>query len=373
MSSWIEQAERALGGGSDDDVELVKGQPPPVLAAVGRRAVLSPFIAGFMWAAVILRAQMAPSPMDGMGVLLRLLALAVTLRTLILGVELLGRLRETARASSYGLALCEEGLILRTPRGDFPVQRADIIAIREHGDWADHSGRRWVDVYVVTQPDSGRAYLAIPPFFDRTPGILAERLMRWRGAVEAPAEGTVREPADLASKVFDAAAAGERPEGSIVIEHGKAWLRRGPYATILMGMVVLETFLRLPEATRDRVGVIAPAMLVFALGIVPIAWFLMTRYDIAPRKGIALVLTPAEMLMRTRAGVHRVRWSHVERMEITSRRIWSLLRGQHEARALVIHRKNDDSITYVEAFLGAPAEVVQALCDGYRKGILPYE
>jgi hypothetical protein len=182
----------------------------------------------------------------------------------------------------------------------------------------------------------------------------------------------VREPAELASKVFDAAAAGEQPTGGIVIKHGKAWLQRGPYATILMGVIVLDAFLRMPDGAREHIGWVAISMILFALGVVPLVWFLATRHDIAPRKGIALVLTPAEMLMRTRAGVHRVRWSQVDKLEITSRRMWSILRGQHEARALVIYRKNDDSITYIEAFLGAPAEVVQALCDGYRRQLLPF-
>jgi hypothetical protein len=98
---------------------------------------------------------------------------------------------------------------------------------------------------------------------------------------------------------------------------------------------------------------------------------LLTRVDLAPRKGIALVLTPAEMLMRTRAGVHRVGWDEVARLEITSRTAWSVLEGPKPQRALVVHRKESDTITYVEEFLGAPAEVVVALCDGYRKGVLP--
>jgi hypothetical protein len=55
-----------------------------------------------------------------------------------------------------------------------------------------------------------------------------------------------------------------------------------------------------------------------------------------------------------------------------------VLLGSHPQRALMIRRKpsktgteEDNTITYVEEFLGAPAEVVMSLCDGYRKGVLP--
>ncbi|MGD8860173.1 MAG: hypothetical protein PVI30_09170 [Myxococcales bacterium] len=377
--SWIDRCERALGGEAVDGVDRSDPRPPPVLDPAGRRALLAPFLAAFMWAAVVFREQLTTEPLDPMALLLRLLAVALTARTLVLGAMLLKRLRASLQRESHGLALCDEGLMLRTPRGDFPVPREDVVSIQEQGQWQNQSGRRWGDVYLVTRPDSGRLYLAIPPFFESSPGVLAEHLMRWRGAVQRPGdedqddaqEPAEREPAELASKVYDAAAAGERPPGTAVIPHGRGWLERGPYATMLLGAVVLDGYLRMPEAARAKAGVLALTVAIATLIIIPGFWYLATRIDIAPRKGLSLVLTPAEMLMRTRAGIHRVRWSQIERLEISSRAIWSILKGQHEARALVVHRKHDDTISYVEAFLGAPAEVILGLCDAYRKGILP--
>ena len=136
---------------------------------------------------------------------------------------------------------------------------------------------------------------------------------------------------------------------------------------------------------------IAPSIIVFALLGVPLLWFIATRVDIAPRKGLSVVLTPAEVLMRTRAGVHVVRYGELRKVEIDAKRGWSILRGQHESRALIFHRKcgacrgtglqeqaqckvcggngrDMDYINYVEAFLGAPAEVVYALIAAYRSG-----
>jgi len=166
-------------------------------------------------------------------------------------------------------------------------------------------------------------------------------------------------------------AAGERPPGVAVIEHGRGWLRRGPYATMLLGVAALEGWLRSTEATRAQLGATAPLVVVLCLLIVPVLWVVLTRRDMAPRKGIALLLTPAELMLRTRSGVHRVGWPQVARVEIASRTAWSILFGAHESRSLIVHRKGDDPISYAEPFLGAPAEVVQSLCESYRKGTSP--
>jgi hypothetical protein len=384
--SFVERAEEALRTGqASGEVRVIRAGPPPVLDAVGRRALTAPLLAGFMWAAVVFRATLDQAPsvgLDPLGLIFRLLALALTARTVILCVQLWPRVRAWLDKSRYALVLTDDGLLLRTPVADFPVAKEDIIDIQEHGAWGDHSGRRWAFVYVITRPDSGRAYLALPPLFEATPGVLAERLMRWRGARPAPREDRedALESDTLPSKLFDRAAAGESLPGSVVIRHGSAYLRRGPYATVLLGLAVLTDWATLPPEARVGGTMLAPGVMGFSLLLVPAIWFLMMKRDLEPRKGLALVLTPSEMLMRTRAGVHRVAWKEVLKLEITSRTGWSVLLGSHPQRTLLIRRKpsktaagaeEDNTISYVEEFLGAPAEVVVSLCDGYRKGILP--
>jgi hypothetical protein len=369
-SDWIARCEAAVRGEPAQDVDRVPPARPPLLDARGRRALLAPLTAGFLWAAVVFREGMA-HPLDPLALLLRLLALAATLRALVALALLGARLRELLRRDRYRLALGDEGLLLRTPRTDFAVPKSEIVDVIEHGAWQERGAQRWADVYVVTRPESGRVYLALPPFFAHTPGVLAERLMRWRGVVQAPAEREPRAPAELASKLFDAVAAGERPPGVAVIEHGRGWLRRGPYATVLLGVAALEGWLRSPADVRMQFGATAPLVIGLCLLVVPVLWIVLTRRDMAPRRGIALVLTPAELLLRTRSGVHRVRWSDVARVEIASRTAWSILFGAHESRSLIVLRKGDDPISYAEPFLGAPAEVVLALCEAYRKGVLP--
>ena len=360
-----------MAGTAQEGVDLLPHQRPPVLDTLGRRALLTPWVAAFFWAAAHFREQMS-NPLDPVALLLRLLALSSSLRVLLALSLLLRRARELARLSRYQLALSDEGLLLRTPRADFALAKEDVVDIRERGACQNKGDRRRDDVYAIARPASGRLYLAIPPLFAHSIGALAERLMRWRGAPpESAGDLPVRKPSELPSKLFDAVAAGERPPGVAVIEHGRGWMARGPYATVLLGVALLEGFFRADEAVRERFGFAAPLVVGLCLVIVPLFWIAQTRRNIAPRKGIALILTPAELLLRTRAGVMRIPFSEISRFEITSRTVWSILEGAHESRTLVIHRKQAEQVNYAEAFLGEPAEVVLALCEGYRKGALP--
>ena len=384
--SWIERAEAALRGqdsapaeqvlagaqpdASEGGVELVPGRSPTIFDAFGRRALLAPFLAAFFWAAAIFR-ERTGHPLEPIALALRLLGYALSVRCLLLGIELARRMRVALQRDRYRLVLTSDGLLLRTPLADYALPKDDIIDIREPGDWQERGASRWADVYVITRPSSGRTHVALPPVFERTPGTLAERLMRWRGVVEAPADQPERVPADLPSKLFDAAAAGQVPAGVTVIAQGRGWIERAPFATLLLGVALLEGFLRLPSAAREHIGIAAPGVIALCLMIVPVLWLLATRRDVASRKGIALLLAPAELLLRTRSGTHRVAWSNVAKLQISARNVWTILKGTHASRVLVILRKDDDPIQYNEAYLGAPAEVVAALCEGYRKGVLP--
>lgn len=370
MSHWIQDAEAALAGQKSPDVDTVPVVKPPLIDADATRALIAPFLAAFFGAAAYFQEQRTGQPFDPIAMGLRVLAMAMLVRTFVLGFGFWRRLKLSMASAGYGLVLTDEGLLLRRPDGDVVVPKADVLAVKERGEWSGRSGGRWNDVYVITRPSSGRAYLSLPPIFDRSTGVLAERLMRWRGVVKAPEDYEPPAPSELPSKLFDQAASGDAAPDITVIRHGSAWLRRAPYATMLLGLAILDGFLRLPEAKRAAVGALVPGIIVFALLIVPVLWAIMIRYDIKPRKGVSLVLTPAEMLMRTREGVHVVRWQKLEQLRVESKRSWSLLHGQHEVRSLAIHRSDGDSISYLESFLGAPVEVVIALCDALRKGQL---
>lgn len=378
MSNWIHAAEAALSGPSSTEgaVDVLTVGPPPVLDAAGIRALLAPFLAGFMWAATIFRELQADQPFDPLALLLRLLALALSVRALVLLAQFTRRLRLWLRTRRHALALTPDGLLYRSPSGDVAILRDDILDVRERGRWGDRAGRRFAEVYVVTRPASGRTHLSLPPLFERTPGVLVERLMRWLGPradeAAAPGERSLPQanPDALPSKLWEQVASGAQVDGVCAIPHGSAWILRGPYASVLLGLAVLEGFIRLPEANREAAGSTMPLVLVGALIIVPIAWFAFTRAHIKPRLGLAMVLTPAELLLRLRSGVMRVAWAQVAGAELETRAAWSILLGAHEARALVLRRKNAAEIRYHESFVGMPVEVVASLCEAYRKGTI---
>jgi hypothetical protein len=370
-SNFIEEAEAAMRGAPlpGSSVELMPVLAPPILDVQGRRALVAPLLAAFIWAAAFFREGLS-NPLDPLALLLRLLALALSVRALLLFVMLARRLRLYARRENYRLALCDDGLLLRTPEVDFAVHKNDVVDVCERGAWQEHAGARFGEVYLVTRPDSGRLYTALPPIFARTPGVLAERLMRWRGAPGEAAETGTPEPAELASKLFEAASAGERPRGTAVIEQGRDALKRGPYATVLLGIALLDGLLRLPAAARGALGRSPALVLGVCLLLVPGLWLVLSRRQLTAQKGVAMLLTPAELLWRTRGGVQRLRWAELGRPQIESRTGWSVLQGPHETRTLVLTQKNGDSVRYAEGALGVPAEVVVALCEAYRKGVL---
>jgi hypothetical protein len=342
-----------------------------VLDAHGRRALLAPLYAAFMWAAAVFMEQQSTRMFDPASLLLRLLALALSLRALLLGVELVQRARVSLQHARYQLALAEDGLLFRTPQADYAVLKSDVIDVRERGAWQEHARGRWNEVYVVLRPGAGRTHLTLPPLFASSPGVLAERLMRWRGVVAAPEDPPAREPVELPSKLVDSVAAGETPQGVTAIAHRNAFWQRGPHATVLLGFAFLIGFVRLPPPARSAAGPLAITVALLCLVIVPLVSWSVARARSAPRKGIALLLTPAELLTRSRAGVQRVRWQDIGRAEVASRTAWSMLRGPYETRAVVLQLKDGAVRAHDEAALGAPAEVAAALCEGYRKSVLP--
>lgn len=369
-TSWIASAEAALEGrGTFPGITLLPGRRPPLLDGEGSDALVAPLMAGFLWTAVVFletqSGQTAP-----VALLLRWLALGLSVRALRLVWRLLLRVKLWMDAPQYGLAIADEGLLLRTPNFDIPLAKVDVVSAVEQGDWRTRSGRRFHQVYLVTKPSTGRLYVALPPVLDETPGLLAERLMRWCGPPSAEPP-TFPPPEALPSKIYEGAARGETPAGTIALAHGNGWLERGPYFTVLLGVTLLERWLHLGQEARVSLGVAPAALIATCLLVVPLIWHRVTLRLLAPRRGLSLVLTPAEILLRTGSGIHRVAWREIKRVTIESHRSWAILSGTQHRRNVLIERREEPEVRYDEIFLGAPAEVVTSLLDGYRRGLLP--
>jgi len=351
--------------------EVLRGTFPPVLDGDGVRALLAPVVAAVAWLGAGFREMVAGTAIDPLALLMRLLAIGLTTRALILGFGLVKRLIVASRASRARLVLAPEGLAFHDGARTVTFDRKAITSVVETGLWQTRrtSGRRWADVLVV---GSARdlLYLAIPPLFEHSPGVLAEKLMRWLGPAPYDEERSFPDPAKLASKVYEDAARGITQPGTLVIPHGSRWVRQGPYATVLLAVVLIEGLARLE--VDIPIDVLPYALVAVAVALVlPLGWLWRTRREIAVRQGIALVLTPSELLLRTITGVHRARWGKLQRVSIDTKRAFSVLDGIHEAKSLVLKRKDEPPIRYDEAFLGLPAEVAQVLIDGYRTAQLP--
>jgi hypothetical protein len=376
-------------GSGEDRWERIAAGWPPVLEGDGMRGLIAPLVAAVAWAGAYFReltvagADEGSPALDPFALFMRLIAVGLTVRAILLLSELVSRLRVAGAMRRCYLALAPEGLYARLPDGEVWLEKDDIAAIVEPGNWQGRrSGRRFSPVFVVSargtvngrdvEGGKRRSYIALPPLFLETAGVLAEHLSRWRGAIEEP-EGPVTfpEPETLGSKVYDDAAAGKSQPGTLAIEHGRGWMRAGPWASAFLAIVALDGYLRASPSEQVALGVMPLVIVCSVAVLVPIGWLLLTKREIDPRKGLALVLTPAEMMLRTRSGVMRVRWSTLLRTTIDQKQGWSILEGIHPRRTLTFKRKNMEPIHYEEAFLGVPVEVAQVWLDGYRRGVLP--
>jgi hypothetical protein len=377
MSNWIRDAEaalttRKLSPESTTDIDIVDTHSPTLIDASGARALLSPFLAGFMWAAVVFRETQSHSSLDPLALLLRVLALAMTLRTVAVLWRFGQRLRLLLQWRRYGLVVTDQGLLFRTPDRDVVVPRADVLDVREQNAVAgsSRSGGGTADVYVVTHPATARTHIALPPVFAASPRALAERLMRWRGLGGESTPLPEDCPEALPSKLWERVAAGEILSGVVAIRHGRAWMKRGPYASMLLGLAVLDGFVRLPTQAAQAINPLPALLLAAALVIVPAAWFLFTRGTLRDRKGLAVVLSPKEFLSRERGGIIRAAWSSVVGVEIVGRSSWSLMQGGFTTRTLIVRRRRGEAdVQVAEAFMATPIEVVAGLCDAYRKSV----
>jgi hypothetical protein len=375
MSNWISDAETALTSRqvsphSATDIDIVDAHAPVLFDATTARGLLSPFLAGFMWAAVVFRETQSHSSLDPLALMLRVLALSMTLRALGVLWRFGQRIQLYMRYRRYGLVVTDQGMLVRSPEHDVVVPMPDVLDVREQGATAlaARGGGGAANVYVVTHPQTGRTHVTLPPVFSASPRALAERLMRWRGMSSEASPLPATSPEPLPSKLWDRSGAGETLEGVVVIRVGNAWMKRGPYASMLLGVAVLDGFLRLSSQAQQSIDPLPALLLAAVLVIVPTGWYVYTRATLRARKGMSLVLTPEDLLSRGPGGIIRTPWNSVSRVEILQRSTWSLLQGAHTTHTLFVHRKErEGNVTMQEAFMDTPIEVVAALCDFYRK------
>lgn len=367
---WIEESRRAAQGAPRNGFEVLRGSWPPVLDGDGVRGVFVPLLGVVAGLGAYFRMLLGHDGFDPIALILLVLSVGLLARGSILFVQLAERLRIAFRARSSALVLSKDGLFFTDGQNEQTIERTSIVSILESGMWQSRrGGNRWSPIYIVGST-ADALLLTLPPIFEEGSGVVAERLMRWQGVRYLPEEVVHEAPAALASQVYDDASRGIVSEGTLVIRHGNGWLARGPYASLVLAIAIGLAMAALPSEALAAVWPLTVAAIAIAV-IAPFLWIAMKRREISVRRGLAMVLTPAEVLMRTRAGVHRAAWPKLQRTSIDQKRAFSLLGGMHMAKILVLKRKDDTPIRYEEAYLGMPVEVAQVLIDAYRRGELP--
>ena len=343
------------------------GRRAPLLPGEGWRGLVFPLLAVGLAVVAFERETSMKAALDPVAFACRALAVAFLLRGFPAVLVLGRRLRLTLGAGRHRLSLSPERLRLETPAGERNLAREDIVAIHL-GE--GHGPLDLPQVWLVHRPDpEGRALLPLPPVFDDSAAALHARLERWRGPLPAIGDPEFPKPARLGSKVYDEAARGGRvPPGTARIRHGLGWLRRMPFAAVLAALVFLDGALRTPDLDLGYLGLL-PIAGVMVCALIPLGWIVVAMRHVRPRKGLALVATPAEVLMRTRHGILRASWDHLESIRITQEPTLTILEGWSQRRRMVLVRDGDrHPIRYDEAFLGVPADAAVALLESYRAG-----
>ncbi len=360
----------ALRGRTSPGIEIVRGVRPSMLDAEGARALSAPFLAGFMVAAAILRAQIAHTQIDILTLLLRTAAFAFGLRALILLVRFAGRVRQDMDASRHALAFSRAGMLWQSPAGERFVSREDVVALGVPNVRTSRllpQQRR--PLFVIMRPRTGSLHWSIPPYFSASSEILCARLKRSLelDELEETEDATVRPPpSDAPHERYLRAARGQPGPHDAVIPEGGAYRWRGPYGVLLGVVFALDA---LSFAGAQRALLLQPVLLSCILALaMPAGWLWWMRRKAAARLGIAMLLTPEELIVRGKHGVVTVPYHQLADVEVRLKDIWSPFVGTYTTRNLLITTHDGVAMTFDGAFLGVPPEVVAELCAAYRSG-----
>jgi hypothetical protein len=86
----------------------------------------------------------------------------------------------------------------------------------------------------------------------------------------------------------------------------------------------------------------------------------------ATRLGIAMLITPEELLVRGRGGVLGVPWPQLQAAQVSARMAWSPFLGSFSVRTLVVTTTHGEVMSFDAGFLGVPPEVLAAVLDSQR-------
>jgi hypothetical protein len=331
-----------------------RGAPPGLIAGDAVQALVSLMMAALVIAATVLRSNLAQG-FDLILLLLRTASVAMVLRALIALWRWLARLRKDGRAQEHMLAWSEQTLRYAHPEGRSELPRDDVVAIV----LPEQVRGSLQNLYVVGRPP---VFWELPPYFNAE--LLAARLRRWRGTLQA-SPPTFSAPSEGPEERYTRAARGQLRAGEVAVPEGTGYRLRAPYGVVLALVFVVDAVLHagprlLPAASAS--ALLAP----LALGL----WFAWMRRRRKVRLGMALLLTPEELLVRGPHGAVSLPWTQLASVEVAVRQAWSPFVGRYLVRSLWFQALDGTTMQFDGAFLGWPAEVIAAQAEAYRTGTL---
>lgn len=358
LDALVATARAAIDGTEPEGVVVFRGKS--TVDAFGE--IVRPFrpvlVAVLMWSLVYLRASMGAPILDPYGLVLRVVALGATLRAFLAVRAIAQQLPARLGAEKNALVLSPGGVVVRARGRHEAFARGDVIGFAP----GDADGPPAI---LLAPGRAGRAWLVLPPGLEDPHGRIAEALESYVGDRPEGAPPPLP-PADRrASDVYDRAAAGETEPGTTSVPRGRGWLLHGPYGALLVAVALAERVARLPQGAS--VGPLGYAVLALSIAL-PILWLVRGARAARAARGVAAVLTPEELLVRSPAGMARMPWQKVASIDVATRTLWSTLGGYQRLRTLTLRRANGGDVELREEHLGAPVRVVIAMIDVYAMG-----
>lgn len=359
--------EEALAGRGSQGIEVIRGTRPALLDVQAAKALSAPFLAAFMIAAAVLRMQIATTSLDLLTLLLRTAAFAFSLRALILLVRFGMRLAKDVKAPEHRLAFSRDGLLWQRPEGTRFIPRGHVVALCvPEAKSSRLLSESYLPLLLVKRPNGQGLYESLPPYFAASSDILAARLSRALGLDTEAEAFPPPPPHDAAQERYMRAVDGKAGPGETVVPEGRGYRLRGPYGVLLGVVFAVDALI---TATSHRAQLLQPVLLSCILALVlPGAWLFVMSRRASVRLGIAMLLTPEELIVRGKQGVVSVPWNQLGDVTLKLREMWSPFVGGYTVKTLLITTHEGAFMSFDGGFLGVPPEVVLELCAAYRKG-----
>ena len=375
--AWIAPLRSSVTGTTKaPDVEVLRGAQPSLLAADTVHAITSLLLAALIVAAAILRSELASGALDVIALLLRSASVAFVLRALAALLRFWLRVGRDRKARAWALAWSADGLYLQTPHGEHAVASSDVLDVVGQAQRTTRASFASLEpLYLVLRPERTPSYLVLPPYFTASSDVLAARLERWlRARATAPllarevantnATDALHGDALQPEQRYRRAAQGTPHVGDVVVPEGTRYRRRAPYGALL-GLVFVADALQAAGPLRTRLLPASLLTLVLVFGAL-IGWFGWMRRRRVARLGIALLITPRELLVRGAHGVVALGHTELTEIEVQTRLTWSPYAGSYVIRTLWLAARDGTRLAFDEDFLGVPAVVLAKLEEAYR-------